>query len=151
MLISAHSARFFCLAVVRSVTRAASSAGRRARPQQHALSYGSTRSLVGHSRPALARILIGDATNPVCESVFRSRGHDVDVRPGLSKVSSRRLYIAQKGSRHRCIHRLILTGSCDNEGSTVMAMYLARPWGVSWSCHSLPDMNSIRRWRYLLG
>lgn len=38
------------------------------------------------SRPALANILIGDATDPVCESVFRSRGHSVDFKPGLSKV-----------------------------------------------------------------
>lgn len=141
----------FCLAVVRSVTRAASSAGRRARPQQHALSHGSIRSLVGYSRPALAKILIGDATNPVCESVFRSRGHDVDVRPGLSKVSSRRLHGAQEEPRHRYIYRLMLTGAYDSEGSTIMAMYLVRPWGVSWSCHSLPHMNSLRRWRYLLG
>ncbi len=44
------------------------------------------RSLVGASRPALANILIGDATDPVCESVFRSRGHAVDFKPGLTKV-----------------------------------------------------------------
>lgn len=43
---------------------------------------------MGVSRPALAKILIGDATNPVCESVFRSRGHEVDFRPGLSKVKT---------------------------------------------------------------
>lgn len=47
---------------------------------------GGARSLVGTSRPALANILIGDATDPVCESVFRSRGHAVDFKPGLSKV-----------------------------------------------------------------
>lgn len=41
---------------------------------------------MGASRPALANILIGDATDPVCESVFRSRGHEVDFKPGLSKV-----------------------------------------------------------------
>ncbi|CAM9670769.1 unnamed protein product, partial [Scytosiphon promiscuus] len=43
------------------------------------------KSLVTSSRPALANILIGDATDPVCESVFRSRGHSVDFKPGLSK------------------------------------------------------------------
>ena len=41
---------------------------------------------MGSSRPALANILIGDATDPVCESVFRSRGHTVDFKPGMSKV-----------------------------------------------------------------
>ncbi|CAM9890257.1 unnamed protein product, partial [Ectocarpus sp. 4 AP-2014] len=46
---------------------------------------GTVRSLVGSSRPALANILIGDSTDPVCESVFRSRGHAVDFKPGLSK------------------------------------------------------------------
>lgn len=44
--------------------------------------------MAGASRPALANILIGDATDPVCESVFRSRGHAVDFKPGLSKVRS---------------------------------------------------------------
>lgn len=41
---------------------------------------------MGSTRPALANILIGDATDLVCESVFRSRGHTVDFKPGMSKV-----------------------------------------------------------------
>ncbi|CAM9922163.1 unnamed protein product, partial [Ectocarpus fasciculatus] len=51
----------------------------------HSGRKGTVRSLVGSSRPALANILIGDSTDPVCESVFRSRGHAVDFKPGLSK------------------------------------------------------------------
>lgn len=83
-----HTRPLLCLAVIGSVTRAAVSAGRRARPVPHVSPSGGARFLVSKSRPALAKILIGDATNPVCESVFRSRGHDVDVRPGLPKVRS---------------------------------------------------------------
>lgn len=74
-----------------SVARAGASAGRLARPLPNGAASrssrrGGARSLVGVSRPALANILIGDATDPVCESVFRSRGHAVDFKPGLSKV-----------------------------------------------------------------
>lgn len=76
-----------------SFARAGASAGRLARPLPNGAAAsrgggrgGGARSLVGASRPALANILIGDATDPVCESVFRSRGHAVDFKPGLSKV-----------------------------------------------------------------
>lgn len=74
-----------CLAVVetRSAIRAA---GARTGRLPHGARYGRARALVTASRPALASILIGDATDPVCESVFRSRGHVVDFKPGLSKV-----------------------------------------------------------------
>jgi hypothetical protein len=37
------------------------------------------------SRPALARILLGDSTDPVCASTFEARGHTVDSIPGLPK------------------------------------------------------------------
>lgn len=74
-----------CLAVVetRSTVR---TAGARTGRLYHGSRYGRARALVTASRPALASILIGDATDPVCESVFRSRGHAVDFKPGLSKV-----------------------------------------------------------------
>eukprot|EP00752_Nemacystus_decipiens_P017230 g15435.t1 len=74
-----------------SFARAGASAGRLARPLRNgaasrsARQAGAARSLVGASHPSLANILIGDATDPVCESVFRSRGHAVDFKPGLSK------------------------------------------------------------------
>ncbi|CAN0365883.1 unnamed protein product, partial [Laminaria digitata] len=69
-----------------SVVRAGAAAGRRARPSGHGAPHREgVRCLVGSSRPALANILIGDATDPVCESVFRSRGHAVDFKPGMSK------------------------------------------------------------------
>jgi hypothetical protein len=43
------------------------------------------RGLASATRPALARILLGDPTDPVCASVFAGRGHQVDLKPGLSK------------------------------------------------------------------
>lgn len=79
----------------RVAPRAGASAGRLTQQTAHgsirrggagAKAGAGARSLVGNSRPALANILIGDATDPVCESVFRSRGHAVDFKPGLSKV-----------------------------------------------------------------
>lgn len=67
-----------------SAIRTGCNAGRQGRSPAGGSNF---RSLVSASRPALARILIGDATDPVCESVFRGRGHEVDFRPGLSKVT----------------------------------------------------------------
>ncbi|KAG5182669.1 phosphoserine aminotransferase [Tribonema minus] len=49
------------------------------------LTRGIERRLVSSTRPALAKILIGDPTDAVCANVFVGRGHEVDKKPGLSK------------------------------------------------------------------
>ncbi len=35
----------------------------------------------------LARILLGDATDPICKSVFQSRGHEVELATTLKGFS----------------------------------------------------------------